>query len=899
MADGRGGAEGHGVPLLGLSWIVALARRRPGRLAGLTLAVAMAVLLTASLGAFFTASRARMTNDAIASVPVDWQIQLRPGTDVAHATRVVASADGVARTMAVLYGDTTGFRAGAASTGVRTTGPGVVLGLPSNYASAFPGEIRPLIGARDGVLLAQQTAANLGATVGSEISIGRRGLPRASVTVDGIVDLPAADSLFQSIGAPPGSAPTAPPDNVVLVAAARFAELFPEGTPGVTTQLHVELARDLPADPGAAFVDVTGRARNLEAALSGTVLIGDNIGARLSAARSDAVYAQLLFLFLGIPGVIVAALLASVVAAAGRDRRRREQALLRLRGAAPRLIVALAAAEALAVGVAGVLLGLAGAAVVGRIAFGTARFGVTNAQALVWLAVSVVVGVGLAALTIVGPAISDAHALTVGAARADIGRPRRPLWSRLYLDVVLLGAGALVYAQAARSGYQVVLAPEGVPTISVSTFTLLAPALLWGGAALLAWRLGSLVLERGRLILEPLARPVAGRLAGVVSASMSRQRRSLSRATVLMAVTASFAVAIAVFNTTYAAQAEVDAQLTNGADVSATTTTLTGLPEGTARRATALPGVTSVAAMQHRFAYVGNDLQDLYGIDPSTIGATTPMSDAFFGNGDVAGTLATLATHPDGVLVSEETVHDFQLHEGDTVRLRLEFASDGRYHVVPFLFVGVAREFPTAPRDSFIVANAAYVARQTGTGSVQTLLVRTDAPPPVVAERIRRLLGPASGATVQDIETQRRVTLSSLTAIDLHGLTRLELAFALATAVACSGLVLAIGIGERRRSYAIASALGARTRQLSSFVWTEAAFVIVVGVALGALTGWGIAQVLVKILTGVFDPPPGSLSVPWGYLAAVLGAIAAAAAIAGSAAIRSVRRPQPEVLRDL
>jgi putative ABC transport system permease protein len=219
--------------------------------------------------------------------------------------------------------------------------------------------------------------------------------------------------------------------------------------------------------------------------------------------------------------------------------------------------------------------------------------------------------------------------------------------------------------------------------------------------------------------------------------------------------------------------------------------------------------------------------------------------------------------------------------------------------VVPFVFVGVAREFPTAPHDSFIVANAAYVAMQTGTGSVQTLLVRTDGPPPAVAERIRTMLGPASGTTVRDIQTQRRVTLSSLTAVDLHGLTRLELGFALAMAAACSGLVLAIGIGERRRSFAIASALGARTRQLSSFVWTEAAFVTVIGVVLGALTGWGVAQILVKILTGVFDPPPGSLSVPWGYLAAVLGAIAAAVAIAGSSAVRSVRRLQPEVLRDL
>jgi putative ABC transport system permease protein len=886
--------------LLGLSWIAGLVRRRPGRLAGLALAVAMAVLLTASLGAFFTASRARMTNDAVTSVPVDWQVRLSPGTDLAHATDVVASAEGVVRTLPVLYGDTRGFRAGTPATGVQNTGPGVVVGLPPGYASAFPGEIRPLIGAHEGVLLAQQTAANLGATVGSEISIARPGLPRVRATVDGIVDLPAADSLFQSIGATPGSAPTAPPDNVALFPDVRFAKLFPAGTPGVTTQLHVDLARTLPADPGAAFVDVTGRARNLEAALSGAGLVGDNLRARLDAARSDAVYAQLLFLFLGVPGVIVAALLATVVAATGRERRRREQAMLRLRGATRRMIVGLAGAEAFAVAAAGVLLGLAGAALVGRVAFGTARFGATRAQALVWLAVSVVVGIGLAALTIVGPAVSDARALSVAAARTEIGpRPRRPLWSRLYLDLVLLGAGALVYWEAVRSGYQVVLAPEGVPTISISTFTLLAPALLWGGAALLAWRLGSLVLERGRPLLERLARPVAGGLAGVVAASMARQRRLLSRATVLMALTASFALAIAVFNTTYGAQAQVDAQLTNGADVSATTTTLTGLPPETVRRVAAMPGVASVASMQHRFAYAGNDLQDLYGIDPSTIGVTTPMSDAFFGNGDASATLATLEAHSDGVLVSEETVHDFQLHAGDTVRLRLQFASDGRYHLVPFVFVGVAREFPTAPHDSFLVANAAYVARQTGTGSVQTLLVRTDTPPQTVAERIRTLLGPASGATVRDIQTQRRVTLSSLTAVDLRGLTRLELAYALAMAAACSGLVLAIGISERRRSYAIANALGARTRQLSSFVWTEAAFVTVVGVVFGALTGWGMAQVLVKVLTGVFDPPPESLSVPWGYLTTVLGAIAGAVAIGGSSALRSVRRPQPQVLRDL
>ena len=37
------------------------------------------------------------------------------------------------------------------------------------------------------------------------------------VRVDGVVDLPTADSLFQKVGAPVGAQPQAPPDNVLLV----------------------------------------------------------------------------------------------------------------------------------------------------------------------------------------------------------------------------------------------------------------------------------------------------------------------------------------------------------------------------------------------------------------------------------------------------------------------------------------------------------------------------------------------------------------------------------------------------------------------------------------------------------------------------------------------------------
>src|SRR5690349_8073453 len=777
-----------------LTWLFGLLKRRPVRLAGAVTGIAAAVALLGSLGAFFASSKAHMTRQAAAGVIVDWQVQLAPGSNLASAAHVISTAPGVIKSLPVGYAPATGFTAATAGT-VQTTGPGQVLGLPPGYTASFPGEIRFLLGAHSGVLLAQQTAANLHATVGSMISVGRQGLPPLHVRVQGIVDLPAADSMFQAVGVPPGAAPQAPPDNVVLLPAAQWQGAFAPARGGqpaaVHTQYHVKLSSALPPDPAAAFADVMARAKNLEARLAGAGLVGDNLGAQLDAARSDALYAQLLFLFLGLPGAVLAALVTSVVGAAGGDRRRREQALLRIRGASPRRIVWLAGAEALLVGVLGSGIGLAGAVIAGRLAFGAARFGATPGQAIGWAVGAAVAGLILAVLTIGVPAVRDARTLSVRGAREVVGSARRPLWARLYLDLWLLAAAAVIFWRLVRSGYQVILAPEGVATISVSYSTFLAPLLFWAGAALLSWRISTAVLGHGRPVLARAARPLAGRLSGVVAASMSRQRRLLSRGLAIIGLTPAFAGSTAAFNQTYQQQSRVDAQLTNGADVTAATTAVTGLPASAFAAVRRLPGVAAVQPMMHRFAYVGNDLQDLYGIDPRHIGTATPMSDAFFQGGNAAGVLAALAARPDAVLVSAETVVNYQLRPGDLLRLRMQSARDHAYHIVPFHYVGVVREFPTAPRDSFFIANASYVARATGSPAYQDMLVRVSGSPPAVAREVRRVLGPASGAVAQDIDSQLKTTPAGLTALDLSGLTRLMLAFALILAAAASGLVRA------------------------------------------------------------------------------------------------------------
>jgi putative ABC transport system permease protein len=442
-----------------------------------------------------------------------------------------------------------------------------------------------------------------------------------------------------------------------------------------------------------------------------------------------------------------------------------------------------------------------------------------------------------------------------------------------------------------------VLAPEGVPSISVSYWALAGPVLLWGGAGLLTWRLTELFLRRGRPVLARGVALLSGPLAATVAASLQRQRRLLARAAAFVALTVAFAASTAVFYATYRQQVGIDALLTNGADI--TVTRPQGAPTNPtlASSLAATPGVGHVEPMQHRLAYVGNDLQDLYGVNPATIVDATRLQDAYFAGGSARQLIGRLSSQLDAVLVSAETVRDYQLQPGDHITMRLQDGQTHQYVPVSFQYVGVVNEFPTAPRDSFLVANAAYVASATGNDAVDTYLVGARNDVTTVADAVRTTVGPT--AHVTDLVTSRRVVGSSLTAVDLAGLTKVELGFAIALAAAATGLVLWLGLAERRRTYAIAAALGATPRQLGAFIWSEAGVVTVAGFAAGAAAGTLLAQMLVKVLTGVFDPPPAALSVPWRYLAGVGAVALASAALAALAALRSARRPAIELLRDL
>src|SRR2546421_403528 len=480
-------------------------------------------------------------------------------------------------------------------------------------------------------------------------------------------------------------------------------------------------------------------------------------------------------------------------------------------------------------------------------------------------------------------------------ARRSVRRAAQPLWQRLYLDLLCLAVAGLVYWLTARTGFSAVVNPDSNPTLSLSVYMFLAPALLWIGAALLLVRL------RGRFVAWLAARVAGSRAttpAGFLLASAGRRGAAINRGLLVVGLLLAFGVNLGIFVATYDQQARVDAQLTLGADVVANAPPGAVATHRLAQRIARLPGVGGVSAVDHAYAYVGPDLQDTFGIDPATFTRGTSLRDSYFLGGKATQMLDPPRSTPDRILVSKEAITDYSLPLGDLLRLRVLDHATGRFRVAPFHVVGVVQEFPSVPKDSFMVTNLSYLEQVTHDPGPNVLFVRANGDPTMLARRVAAATGPY-GTSVKDIHRQTAQTVSSITAVDLRGISRIEEAFVLALAAAAMALYVAVALADRRQELATMSALGASLRRAAGFLWSEAALVLAFSVALAALLGWLLAEMLVAMLQHVFDPPPDHLAVPWGFLLGLGGAAVAGGLIAAALAALQIRRlPLGAILRE-
>ena len=885
--------------------------RSPGRTLVRIGVLAAAVALLGSMLLFVGHSLRTMAGSAIRSVPLDWQ---GPVGSYAQAQRVaagVAAQPGIQQASATATAPFAGA-SHAGPAGTTNAGSGSLLAVPPGYLAHIhtfrflQGSLQP-----GAVVLDQQLAATLQAHLGDRVTlIPRPGARPRTFPVSGVALITAPDVVFQPLNPLLGPAPAQPPANAAITPVQTFASTIAPELPaissgtsgaaavpgaqgGVQWQVEAQVSPGgLGNSPGQAFTTAGQVLHRVERSLPDQVQFVDNLSDTLNTAAGDALYAETLYIMLAVPGALVALGLAYLAALGAVDRDRRDLALLRARGATRRDLLLVAGAESAVVGIIAGVIG-AGAAFGAVTLIVKGGVELTTARAAITLAACVALAIAGAFAARLGATVSVWRA-SVSESRRSVRRASKPLWQRLYLDVGALALSGLIYWLTASTGFSAVVNPDSNPTLSLSVYMFFAPALLWLGATLLLVRL------RGRGLAWAAGRAAGGRARtprAFLLASAGRRGAAINRGLIVLGLLLAFGFNLGIFTATYDQQANADAQLTLGADVTATAPPGATAAHNLQAKIAAVPGVQATSAIDHSYAYVGPDLQDTYGIDPTTIGSATTLRDSYFLGAGAQQTIDRLKQRRDGILVSKETIADYQLRIGDLLNLRVLDHRSGRFRLVPFHVAGVVQEFPSAPRDSFMVANLSYVQAADHAGGPNVTFIKASNPT-ATAQEVAAATS-ADGTIVRNIDQQAQTTTSSITTVDLRGISQIEEAFTIALAAAAMALFVALTVIERRHEFATMAAVGASLRAIGSFVWSEAALVLVAGLLLAAGLGVLLALMLIAMLQHVFDPPPDHLAIPWAYLGELAGAALAATTLAvAMTASRLKRLPLGRLLRE-
>jgi putative ABC transport system permease protein len=649
--------------------------------------------------------------------------------------------------------------------------------------------------------------------------------------------------------------------------------------PPVEIESHIAVDHSTyPPDPGRAATWSDRLRRALERQAPGAIVVADNTFEVLSEASVDAGDAKILFLLLGIPGVLVAAALGLAAESALAEAYRREDALMRLRGATDGQLARLVAANAVVAGAVGTVIGLAAAvgavtAVTGHAPWHEASSGRLAASAAI-----------AAAAGILTTAVRLITVVRAGR-RSDLVVERRvlesgwnPLWRRAKLDLVAIGVGAAILAiNLAGGGLK--QSPQRGPSVALSFYVLLAPIALWIGLTLLAVR-GLLAVSERRF------RPESGRplpsWRGAALRWLGRRPARTAVAVVLGALAVAFATEVVSFVGTYQSAKRADTHAAFGSDLRLTPEP-SDLPPPPPKLG---PHVAAVTPIRYVGVRAGTDRKTVMTIDPATYEPATAVAPRVIEGGG----LPELARQPNGVLVAKEVAADYEVHTGDPLPLTL-FPDDPEVkRNQTFRVVGVYQSFPPdAPASEMVMTTASFSSFLLPAPEfylARTVAGHTGA---AVAQELQRA-GVTHTFAVATTADARRANQRTLATLNLTGLSRIESLGAVLIAAVGVAVLGAFVVLERRREFAILRAIGIDTRRLLVPPAQEGLIAVLASLGLGLVIGVAIAALAVRVLSLFFTLPPPFVSVPGGPLAAFVLLVAGTSALALSVALAAVAR---------
>jgi putative ABC transport system permease protein len=837
---------------------------------------------------------------------------------LAELTRRIAEVPGVARAEQLSFVD---LAPGSLRAGPRQAAGAVrVFGFDDLYRQhdrtirIVSGSYRPGHG-----LLSAEAARALSVRPGDVVRVDLPGARRPlSVPISGITDLQRARSLFFSRQGQQLEQFVYVP-NTVVVEPEVFATAVVPAFQGATTavgdvvksrpilEVDITVERErLDADPGTALAQTKAVAGAVSRIAPGQDDLIDNVSNTLEVARDDARVAKRMFVFLGVPGALLAAILAAYAGGVLASALRREQAILRIRGANRRHLLRMHALRTLALAAVGSVIGL-GLGLASTVA-------VLSADALARAATTSLV---TSALLGAGGGFLATGAALYASGRRAINREiseeraqlssRPPAWRRLRLDIAVLAVVAVAEGIALRTG-----AFEGVAgsvyygrAVTLRMHLVIVPIGVWIAGLLLLARLVERVFSHLPLPSPPrFGRP----LWGVLTRSLRRRSWAATGGVIIVGLIVALGTSVAAFTASYDRAKAADARFVVGSDVRVT-------PSPTSTREhppsyvdaldvtgiqTATPVVFSLlnAVVQSRF---NEDAANLAAVDPATFGQVAALADANFVDTTAAAAMDALARDPGGVFVGTELADLLALEPGDPVKVL--FARGTKQQKLSDMKVlGLFERLPGFPEGANVLANLQQQTRLIPSTDASFFLARTTDADLATLERavtaLRQGPGSVDALQVDTRETALDKDQSSLAALNIRGLLTLDSAYALAMAATAIAVFVFGLLLQRRREYVTLRAQGMHAGEIRSLLVMEAGGVVVVGCVAGWLVGAGMAFILVNVLRPLFVLRPPVVIPPAGI--ATLTALVLTVSLLASLAATSLvnRLPPTELLRD-
>jgi putative ABC transport system permease protein len=833
-------------------------------------------------------------------------------------TRQIGQIPGVARAEPLSFVD---LDPGSLSAGPKRPPEAVrVLGLDEQYLEQDPsiriveGSFEPGAG-----LISAEAARALSIGPGGLVQIRVPGMSQPlSVRISGITDVSRAKSLFYSREGKQLEQ-FVYVRNSLIVGPEMFSKTIIPAFQNVTTapgtvlrsqpilEVDVFMEREpLDADPATALTQTEAVAGAVNAVAPGQDVLIDNVSNALQVASDDARTAKRMFVFLGLPGVLLAAILTGYAGGVLASALRREQAILRIRGANRHHLLRMHALRTLALAAVGSVLGVA----LGLVSTAV----VLSADALasaspVSLLVSALLGAGAGFLaTGVALYASGRRAINrqISDERAQLAS-QKPLWRLLGIDFLILATVVAVeWYQRRHGGF------EGVRgsvyygrAVSLKLHLVIVPIGIWLGGVLVLGR----VVERVFAHVPLPRRHRFGRpLRGLLTRSIRRRSWAAASAAIMVGLIIALGTSVASFSASYSQAKARDARFVVGSDVRVTPAPISALdhhPQYADKLQ--VPGIQTATPIVYGLlntlveSELNEDAGNMAAVDPAAFRQVAPLIDTDFVGTTAANAMDALQRQPDGVLLEIEFADLLDVEPGDSVQVLFARGTQDQ-KLSEMKVIGLFQRLPGFPEGVHVLVNITHQMQLLPSTNATFFLGQTTDPSDATLDQALAGLQAGPGTT-DALQIDTRATAldkdqSSLAALNIRGLLTLDSAYALAMAATAITIFVFGLLLQRRREYVTLRAQGMRIGKIRSLLITESVGVVIVGAVVGAFVGVVMAYFLVTVLQPLFVLRP-EVVIPRAdiaVLAALVLAVSVAASLAATTLIR--RLPPGELLRD-